>query len=185
MAVLANRPALVLVTGPPGTGKSSVAELVASLMGAAVLSHDWTMSGLRPFPEIQEVLNTTTGHRAVGWSIMTRLAQQQLRAGRSVVLDGVARHEEVSHCRATARCEGARSAVVATSCSDSDLHRSRIEGRERRIPDWYELDWEHVRRSLATWERPDRPEIEIDAAQPWEEIVALLRTWVESWSPAA
>ena len=46
------QPMLVLVTGLQGTGKSTVAELVADLLGAPVLAHDWAMSGLRPFPEI-------------------------------------------------------------------------------------------------------------------------------------
>ncbi len=46
-------PVLVLVTGLPGTGKSSVADVVASELNAAVLAHDWAMSALRPYPELR------------------------------------------------------------------------------------------------------------------------------------
>jgi dephospho-CoA kinase len=35
------RPTLVLVTGLPGAGKSTVAEATAEVLGAAVLGHDW------------------------------------------------------------------------------------------------------------------------------------------------
>ena len=95
------RPTLVLVTGLPGTGKSTVAEATAEVFGAAVLGHDWAMSGLRPYQELQDALDAMepSGHRVVGWSILYALAAAQLRAGRSVVLDGVARRSEIAACR--------------------------------------------------------------------------------------
>jgi len=87
---------LVLVTGLPGTGKSTMAEIAAEALGAPVLGHDWAMSGLRPYPEIQTALDEMdpSGHRAVGWSIISALAREQLRRGSSVVLDGVARKRD-------------------------------------------------------------------------------------------
>ena len=48
---------LVLVTGLPATGKSTMAEAAADILGAPVLAHDWAMSGLRPYPEIQRALD--------------------------------------------------------------------------------------------------------------------------------
>ena len=92
MAGTVREPSLVLVTGLPGTGKSTVAEAIAQRLDAAVLAHDWAMSGLRPFSELQVVLDDMglRGHRTVGWSILNALARLQLRSGRSIVLDGVA-----------------------------------------------------------------------------------------------
>ena len=86
-------PLLVLVTGLPGTGKSTMADVAAVAFGAPVLGHDWAMSGLRPYPELQTALDAMglRGHRGVGWSILSALARSQLRHGRPVVLDGVAR----------------------------------------------------------------------------------------------
>ena len=84
---------LVLITGLPGTGKSTMAEIAARELGAALLGHDWAMSGLRPYREIQGALDAMDppGHRDVGWSILWALARAQLRMGSSVVLDGVGR----------------------------------------------------------------------------------------------
>jgi hypothetical protein len=154
-----------------------VAEEVATVLGASVLSHDWAMSGLRPYPEIQAVLDgmEPSGHRVVGWSIVNALAQAQLRQRRSVVLDGVARSPEVVQCELSARVESARFVVVATHCSDPALHRSRVEGRQRHIPNWYELEWSQVERALRAWEPPVRASLTLDSADDWEGNADQLR----------
>ncbi len=91
---------LVLITGLPDR-KSTMAEAAGRQLGAPVLGHDWAMSGLRPFPEMQAALDAMglRGHRGVGWSLLWALARSQLRIGSSVVLDGVARQPEVDGTR--------------------------------------------------------------------------------------
>jgi predicted kinase len=170
------RSTLVLVTGLPGTGKSTVAEATAEVLGAAVLGHDWAMSGLRPYQEVQDVLDAMepSGRRVVGWSILNALAAAQLRAGRSVVLDGVARRSETAACRGNAQREHSRFVMIATECSDRALHRSRIEGRQRSIPNWYEVGWSSVERSLDEWEQPEGADLHLDAADSWDANVAKL-----------
>jgi hypothetical protein len=169
-------PLLVLVTGLPGTGKSTVSEAIADMLHAPVLAHDWAMSGLRQFPEVQAALGEMepSGHRVVGWSVLNALARAQLRRGCSVVLDGVARAPEIEDCRESARLEGVPLVVVATRCTDAAVHRSRIEGRQRLIPNWYELDWDHVERSLATWLQPDGVDLCLDTSQAWEDTILSL-----------
>lgn len=168
---------LVLVTGVPGTGKSTMAEVAAHALGAPVLAHDWAMSGLRRYPEIQETLDAMgrRGHRDVGWSLLWALARRQLRLGSSVVLDGVARDPQVEETRLVAREEGAEALVVMTTCADARLHRVRIEGRQRGIPDWYELDWAHVARARASWQPPAGVDLCLEAAEGREENAARLR----------
>ena len=167
---------LVLITGLPGTGKSTMAEVAGQSLSAPALGHDWAMSGLRPYPELQAALDTMglRGHRGVGWSLLWALARSQLRAGSSVVLDGVARDPEVEGTRLVARQEGAPSLVVLTTCRDPGLHRSRVEGRRRMIPDWYELDWDHVERARASWAPPGDVDLVLEAADPVEENAARL-----------
>ena len=101
VAPYTGKPVLVLVTGLQGTGESTVAEMVANLLLAPLIAHDWTMSGLRSFPEIQATLDAMepSGHGRVGWSLLRALAQSQLRRGSSVVLDGVARAPELEALR--------------------------------------------------------------------------------------
>ena len=171
----AARRLLVLVTGLQGTGKSTIADIAAVRLGAAVLGHDWAMSGLRPFPQIQDALDITDhGHRVVGWSVLRALARAQLRRDAAVVLDGVARAPEINACRALTKEEGAGFVLVVTKCSDPDLHRSRIAERRRAIPNWYELGWEDVEQAIATWEEPREADLVLDAVAPLQDNEAAI-----------
>ena len=127
---------VVLLTGLPGTGKSTMADHAGSVLSATVLSHDWAMSGLRPFPEVEAAIAATRfGSRQVGWSILRALGRAELGRGRSVVLDGVARPPDIEACRSLATDEQATFLVVETICSEPAVHRQRVESRRRLIPD--------------------------------------------------
>ncbi len=179
MASVGRSPTLALVTGLQGTGKSTVAAVAADVLGTAVIAQDWAMSGLRTYPAIQAALDDMDGgHRDVGWSILAALARAQLVENRSVVLDGVARAAQREQCGALARDVGASFVVITTTCSDSSVHRSRIVGRRRLIPNWYELRWEEVERAVAVWEHVEG-DLDLDATKPWPENEAVLRRFLE------
>ena len=162
----ASSPLLVVCTGPPGTGKSTIANEVAVRLGATVLGWDWAMGALTWCEPVQDALASLdrVAHRRVGWSLLWNLAEEQLRVGRSVVLDGVARAGKVSESRALAQRLGACCVVVLTSCADRERLRRRVEGRDRAIPGWHELTWEHVEDFLGRWEPPDDADIGIDTS---------------------
>src|SRR3954466_13704643 len=111
---------MVLLTGAPGSGKSTLAESASSALSACVLAWDWVMGSLTPFDDVQAVFRQMDRerYRAVGWSVIWNLSIAQLRSGRSVVVDGLARDVEVRRFREIAAELGARSLVVWTLCSD-------------------------------------------------------------------
>jgi hypothetical protein len=106
--------------------------------------------------------------------MLCNLATLQLRHGRSVVLDGAARAPAVAAARACGAAAGARVVVVATTCRDGHLHRSRLEGRVRAIPGWYELQWDHVEAVARDWQVPADADLVLDAADDWDANVARL-----------
>jgi len=170
---------LVVVTGWPGAGKSTMSELVAADMGATVASFDWVMSGLRALPEVWDHVEfPTERQRRVGWNLLARIAEQQLRRGSSCVLDVVAREEPVVEWRALAESYGAVFAVIECSCSDIDVHRFRVVGRQRGIPGWYELDWERVSRGRDRYEPLAEPKLMIDAVDTIESNLGRVREYL-------
>jgi predicted kinase len=145
---------LAVFTGAPCSGKSTLAEAAAARLGAPVLAWDWAMAALtwcEPVQDTVESLDRPT-QRRIGWTILTNLAEAQLRHGRSVVLDGVARDDHVAAARDLAQRYDARSIVVLTTCDDRDWLRARTDGRRRAIPGWHELTWDHV--GSFRWELP-------------------------------
>jgi len=171
-------PLLVVVTGLPGAGKSTVAAEVAELLSCPVLAHDWVMSGLRPYPEVQRTLDRMrpSGHRTVGWSMLGALARSQLRSSSSVVLDGVARQDELAALRELAAEEGVPMVTVLCECSDATAHRSRVVGRRRGIPGWYELDWEDVERARSNWDPALAADLRLDTAAAEDDVSGQLRS---------
>jgi predicted kinase len=168
---------LVLFTGPPCTGKSTLAECAASVLNASVLGWDWAMAGLTWCEPVQAALRSLdrADYWRVGWTLLSNMAEAQLRHGRSVVLDGVARDEHVAMVRDLAQRNQARSLVVLTSCADRDRLRARVEQRRRAIPGWYELTWEHV--GSYRWQPPGDIDHTVDTGSdpnPHELTVHLL-----------
>jgi predicted kinase len=166
----ADRAVLVLVTGLQGTGKSTVAGGVADALAAPVFAWDWFMAALTPFESLQAALERmdAPAYRSVGWSMLRQAARAQLRRGLAVVLDGMARDDEIAAVRALGDELSVPTLVVLTTCEDPAVRRSRIEGRDRAIPGWYELTWEDVERSRARWVPPDDVDLVLDTMDPPE-----------------
>ena len=169
--------AVVLITGAPGTGKSTLADAAANELSAAVLAWDWVMASLTPFEEVQAAFRQMDRerYRSLGWAVLWNLAIAQLRAGRSAVLDGVARDVEVRRFRELAADVGVASWVVWAHCSDVGVHRSRVEGRIRGIPGWHELEWAHVELARTTLVEPADVDLRVDAVASLVENQQRLR----------
>jgi predicted kinase len=174
-------PHLVVVGGPTGCGKSTMADAIAAELEATVASFDWLMSGLRAFPEVWSAVEMPVERqRAVGWSLLGRAAEQQLRRGASVVLDLVAREQPREEWAALAARYDASFHVVECVCSDVEVLRPRVEGRTRDIPGWYELTWANVERSRANYVPLAEPKIVVDAVAPVAENLAVVAEYLRA-----
>jgi predicted kinase len=170
---------LVIVGGPTGSGKSTMAEAISADLGATSASFDWVMSGLRAFPEVWAAVELPVERqRAVGWSLLGRVAEQQLRRNGSVVLDLVVREEPREQWAQLAARYDARFHVVECICSDPEVLRQRVEGRIRGIPDWYELTWENVMRARTNYAPLAEPKLVIDAVAPFSDNLEAVRSYL-------
>ncbi len=179
------RPWLIVVTGWTGAGKSTMADLLAAGIRATVASFDWLMSALRSHDDVWAAVEQPVEHqRRVGWDLLSRAAEQQLRGDRSCIVDLVAREEPRRELDALARRYEAGFAVVECVCTDVAVHRRRVEGRRRDIPGWYELTWDRVERGRRLYQPLRAPKVVIDAVDPPEENLArVMRHLHEGGAP--
>ena len=141
-------PALVVLSGLPATGKSTVAGSLAGRIGAAYLSSDIVrkqLAGLDPRARGGEELHAGLYAPEMTertYAELRRRAGAHLALGRPVVLDAMhGRAAEREAARALAAEHGVPH-LVAELCLDDDVARARITGREG----------DPLRTSDATWE---------------------------------
>jgi hypothetical protein len=70
--------------------------------------------------------------------------------------------------------------VIECVCSDTDLHRTRVEGRVRGIPGWHEIDWAHVERLRADLPPLTLARLTADAVASVDTNLALVEEYVFS-----
>lgn len=135
---------LVVLSGLPGVGKTTIARELAASMGAVHLRIDTIEQALR---------NAGSKVEGEGYCVAYAVAADNLRLGRIVVADCVnpwplTRDE----WRSVADRAGIRAVVVEIICSDVHEHRRRVESRVtdipgHRLPTWQEV----VERDYRPW----------------------------------
>jgi len=121
------RPVLIVFGGLPGTGKTTVAQALATKLKATYLRIDAIEQAIKS-SGIGEV-------GAAGYMVANALAEANLKLGISVVADCV---NPVSESRngwkqTAGRCT-AQLVEIEIVCSDPVEHRNRVEGRTADIP---------------------------------------------------
>ncbi len=130
---------VIVVSGLPGSGKSTVAEAIARSLSLPVFSIDPIEAAMWR----NGITKSQTGIAA--YDIAAAEAGEQLRLGLSVVIDAVNPIEAARKTwRKLALDNNASLKIVEVICSDKDIHKMRIETRVRNIPGMPEVTWERV-----------------------------------------
>jgi predicted kinase len=140
-----------------------------------VFAVDWLLGSLTPFGgyHLEELFK-------MGGELLTTLAYRQLALGQSAILDFPAEDLATrTRWRTLAGTAGAEFRVVVCVCSDRELHRARLEGRERGIPGWHDAgNWANVERRLAEFPPWTGQVLTIDAVQPLARNLATVLAYV-------
>ncbi len=116
--------------------------------------------------EVEQPIRPGRGRVVSGGIGVESEVEQPIRHGRGVVLDLVGRHGALELWADLAERTGAKMSIVECVCSDADVHRARVVGRDRGIPGWYELTVADVERSRAAYQPLDVAKIVVDSVNP-------------------
>ena len=144
-------PALIILSGLPGTGKTTIARKLAATLPALHLRIDRIEAALRKNGHMPEDMCD------YGYQIAHGLAEDNLRLGHHVIADCVNAYA-ITRCgwQAVAARAGARALRLEIQCSDKAEHRRRIEARLSDIPGARLPGWKDVQtRDYVPWEDAD------------------------------
>lgn len=150
-----DKPTLFIMAGLPGTGKTTLSQLLSKHLGITHLRIDTIEQALRDLCDIQ-----VSGE---GYRLSYRIASDNLRLGHSVIADScnpikLSRDE----WEAVALHSNATPLNIEIICSDKDEHKTRVETRKPTIPGHQLPTWEKVlNREYDQW---DRHRLQIDTA---------------------
>jgi len=162
---------LVVLSGLPGVGKTTIARQLASALGAVHLRIDTIEQALR---------NAGWEVEGEGYGVAYAVAEDNLRLGRIVVADSVNPWPLTRDAwRSVADRAGVRIVDVEVVCSDADEHRRRVELRStdlagHRLPTWTEV----LERDYRPW---SRERLVIDTART--DVVESVRRILAAASP--
>lgn len=160
---------LVVVCGPPGVGKTTVASEAAEQVDGIVLRTDVVRKDLFPDPGYDEA------ETAAVYDELLARSRERLVDGESVVLDGTFRTREQRERAATLATEfGGAFELLRVACEES-IVRQRIQGREDDASD---ADFEVHRMIREEFEPIGRDHARIDNSGSCAETCESVAEWL-------
>lgn len=132
------------MAGLPGAGKSTIAEVLGGRLGATVVSVDLIESAI-----LGAGIHSDQPTGLAAYLVAEKISEFVVVSGQHVIVDAVnavapAREQWVE----LARRQGETLRFIEVVCSDVDLHRERLESRERELPHVLKPTWHAVEQSL-------------------------------------
>ncbi|WP_460082825.1 AAA family ATPase [Pseudomonas sp. H3_H05] len=130
---------LIVFSGLPGTGKTTIANDLAATTGAVYLRIDTIEQAIRNSGALAHDVGRS------GYMVANELALSNLRLGRIVIVDCVnpVLESRIAWSEVASRA-GSRLANIQVICSEKHEHRRRVEARRGDIPGLTPPTWQSV-----------------------------------------
>jgi predicted kinase len=161
------KPQLIVMSGLPGSGKSSIAERLAQRLHIPHFSVDPIESAM-----IRSGIAKSFESGVAAYLVAEALAGEQLKLGTSVIVDAVNAEEEGKDVwRGLAKRHGLELIVLEVVVGDQALHRQRLEARVRNLHGFEEVTWERVETRRQAYTAWTEPTLRLDSSHDLEATV--------------
>lgn len=169
---------LIVFSGLPGTGKSTLAEALGNYLTVPVFAKDWLEATLVRSDLVPSHPNKPLG--SAGYELLTMLAERQLMLGQSVILDSVASTQTIRDAwKRLSEQYQADWRVIECICSDEAVHLQKIGERQRKIPGWHELKWQDVEKVKGYFVPWEGERLILDMMNPFAQNLSRLIAYCE------
>ncbi len=149
---------LIVTAGLPGAGKSTIADELGARLGIPVISVDPLESAI-----LSAGIDADQPTGLAAYLVAETLASSVLASGSGLIVDAVnavnpAREQWVR----LAERHGVALRFIEVVCSDVDVHRERLEARNRNLPHVSEPTWHAVEQSLDEYDEWSGPSAAVE-----------------------
>ena len=163
-----------MLSGLPGSGKSYFAQALALDLRAVIVSVDPIEDAM-----IRSGLPMSFETGVAAYQVGATVAAAQLCNGFTVIADA-ANYLEVGRAiwRMVADEAGVPLKAIELTCSDADLHRTRLEGRRRGFGAYPEPSWDDIVRRASEVEPWTSPRLVLDSDDDPDETLEAARRYL-------
>ncbi len=168
-------PYLIVLSGLPGSGKSTIAELLAKRLRLPIFSVDPIESAI-----VTAGIARSFETGLAAYLVAATLADEQLKLGSSVIIDAVNAEEEAKDVWRGLAKKHRVELIVLLVALESSLHKQRLESRVRNLHGFGEVTWDNVearRKAFTAWKEPV---LELDASRDVEMSVEIAVQYIET-----
>lgn len=155
-------PQLIVISGLPGSGKSTVSEGISKGLAIPVFSVDPIESAI-----LRAGITKSFETGLAAYLVAETLAAANLKAGNSAIVDAVSGVKEAKQMwRELSTKLKARLVIIECTVSDKNQHQARIEKRVRNIHGIPEVTWDDVNKRAEEYIEWGEEKLVLDAINP-------------------
>ncbi len=166
---------IIVISGLPGSGKSTVAEAIAKKLQSPLLSVDPVESSI-----LKSGIARSFESGLVAYIVVRTLASEQLKLGMSVIIDAVNPVKEAREMWHELKEKHNAKLFINECLLDEQVHKQRLHDRVRNMHGIPEVTWEDVEKRKKEYIPWKEKRLILDTAQSQEKNLQEVLDYIEA-----